>query len=239
MAADAANLPSAPAARDGNGQVLRGRTASFPPIALNEVPSRSFAANIVPPTTAPAQASTGTDVTTLKSSKGGFHIPSRVGETVGAAVRGLTKGSGAGQAAGISGFSLARKPNLRLGDNENQEDTDNTPKLFWRISPEGILMTSADSTRWHEAYPQNSDLHLKVLLTHSDQVWAGGNNGTLIHSWNAGVNWETMKVPDSGDITSISIDDGWQVKTSDGQTFVSLDHGKTWAPVQVKSGDRP
>jgi photosystem II stability/assembly factor-like uncharacterized protein len=96
-------------------------------------------------------------------------------------------------------------------------------------------MKSTDSTQWHEAYPQASDFQLKVVVPREgDQVWAGGNNGTIIHSWDGGVDWETLKVPDSGDITSITVDDGWQVKTSNGQTFVSQDHGKTWTPLDTQ-----
>ena len=135
-----------------------------------------------------------------------------------------------GGGGSISGFSSQRVASADLVGGEANAQT--APQF--RINPDGILMKSTDYTRWHQAYSgQSAELQLKVLLTKGDQVWAGGNNATLIHSWNAGVNWETLKVPDSGDITSITIDDGWQVKTSDGQTFVSQDHGKTWVPLQA------
>ena len=105
-------------------------------------------------------------------------------------------------------------------------------QLHWSISPEGVLRNSTDFTQWHEVNTQTPDIQFRVVVTRGDQVWAGGSKATLIHSWDGGVKWDTMKVPDAGDITQITIDDGWQVKTSNGQTFVSSDHGKTWVPLE-------
>ena len=109
----------------------------------------------------------------------------------------------------------------------------------WSISPDGKLLTSPDMTQWHEAYPQDQDLHFRVVVTEGHEIWAGGSRLTLIHSWD-GVQWEKLKVSDTGtgDITTIKIDDdNVQVKTSSGQTLVSPDHGKTWVP--LKQNEQP
>lgn len=110
--------------------------------------------------------------------------------------------------------------------------------LHWRVSSDGRLMNSPDLTQWHEAYPQDQFLRFKVVVSEGHEIWAGGSSLTLIHSWNGGQNWKKLDLgaagPGStGDITDISIDDGnVQVKTSNGQTLVSHDHGVTWVPLQ-------
>ncbi len=110
--------------------------------------------------------------------------------------------------------------------------------LHWRVSSDGRLMNSSDFTQWHEAYPQNQDLRFKVVVSEGHEIWAGGSHLTLVHSWNGGQNWKKLDVANAaagstGDITDISIDDGnVQVKTSNGQTLVSHDHGVTWVPLQ-------
>lgn len=105
----------------------------------------------------------------------------------------------------------------------------------WSISPDGKLMKSADRVEWHEAYPQDQDLRFRVVVTEGQhEIWAGGTHLTLIHSWDGGINWDKLNVSEgSGDITNIKIDDGAvQVKTSNGQTLVSNDNGKTWTPLK-------
>jgi hypothetical protein len=228
-------LPPAPAPQRVNGSAAGGRARTFPAIALGDVGSRAMAPEVVPPKTAPAAGSSASDTNLSKSNGFGYKLKSTISTAVNA-----VKKAGATQSGRVEGFSSRRLagPTFRPpanADNTDAEDatTAQGPSQF-RIGPDGILMKTTDYTKWHEAYPQSSDLHLKVVLPKGDQVWAGGNNGTLIHSWNAGVDWETMKVPDSGDITAIAVDDVWQVKTSNGQTFVSQDNGKTWVPLQTQ-----
>jgi hypothetical protein len=113
-----------------------------------------------------------------------------------------------------------------------------TESLHWKVSSDGRLMNSSDFTQWHEAYPQGQDLRFKVVVSEGHEIWAGGSHLTLVHSWNGGQNWKKLDVANAasastGDITDISIDDGnVQVKTSNGQTLVSHDHGVTWVPLQ-------
>jgi len=114
-------------------------------------------------------------------------------------------------------------------------------QLHWSISPDGKLIKSENRDQWHEAYTQDQDLQFRTVWTdpNGHEIWAGGSHLTIIHSWNGGVNWQKMKLDEaagSGDITNISIDDGnVQVKTSNGQTFVSHDKGVTWVPLKQPS----
>ncbi len=235
VSADAASaLPSAPIPQNTNGERAAGQTKpAFPAVTLDNVTRSAFAVNITPPNTT---TTTGpTDVTTLKTSKGLFKIPRKVG---GAVVQGIERAGAAGAAqppsvsSGFSSAAAMARPSFKVADSGSEAKAEARAQFHWRVI-NGTLMKSSDETQWHEAYPQDSELQFKVVLAEGHQVWAGGNNATLIHSWNAGVNWETLKVPDSasGDITAITVDDGWQVKTSNGQTFVSQDHGKTWVPL--------
>lgn len=231
VATDTNNLPQAPAARNTNGVASKAMGRSFPPIS-SDVESRSFAVNVTTPNTTAAPDAGPSEGTTLKTSNGFLRFPSKVGQKAGEVVREIQRaGVLGGQPSALAGSSVTKKP--RIGDDANAENAERIP--LFHINPDGILMKSTDYTRWHQAYPpQSSDLQFKVLVTSGEQVWAGGSNATLIHSWNGGVQWETLKVPDSGDITAITIDDGWEVKTSNGQTFVSQDHGRSWVPLQTQ-----
>lgn len=113
-------------------------------------------------------------------------------------------------------------------------------QLHWRVQ-DGKLVNSADLNQWHEAYPGQSDeIQFKVVQAQGHEVWAGGTNATLVHSWNGGVDWQKLSLGDaaSGDIEKISFSGGdVQVKTSNGQHLISRDGGKTWTP--LSSGANP
>jgi hypothetical protein len=107
-------------------------------------------------------------------------------------------------------------------------------QLHWRVQ-DGKLVNSSDLNQWHEAsYPQSDEIQFKVVQAQGHEVWAGGTNGTLVHSWDGGVDWQKLNLGDaaSGDIEKISLSGGdVQVKTSNGQHLISRDGGKTWAPL--------
>jgi hypothetical protein len=115
--------------------------------------------------------------------------------------------------------------------------TASSEPLHWRVQ-DGKLVNSADLNQWHEAYPQSDQIEFKVVQAQGHDVWAGGTNGTLVHSWDGGVDWQKFNVGDaaSGDIEKISLSGGdVQVKTSNGQHFISRDGGKTWAPLNSQA----
>lgn len=107
-------------------------------------------------------------------------------------------------------------------------------QLHWRVQ-DGKLVNSADLNQWHEAYtPQGDEIQFKVVQAQGHEIWAGGTNTTLVHSWNGGVNWQKLNLGSSasGDIEKISLSGGdVQVKTSNGQSLISRDGGKTWTPL--------
>jgi len=238
--------PSA-AAQESPEQETQASTTkmAFPAISASTIGSRAFAVDLATPTTTAASASAAQD-TTLKHSRF-FTVPRKVEKTV---VQGLEKagtalsvpnraGTGANAFSGAGSMAFDNGGSA-VGANENAFNvtsvinaTDAKPQtpVHWTIK-DGTLMKSTDAVQWHEAYPQPSGLQFKALATSGDQVWAGGSGGTIIHSWNSGVNWETIKVPDAADVNSITVDQVWLVKMSNGKVFASQDRGKTWASIQ-------
>jgi len=121
--------------------------------------------------------------------------------------------------------------------NARKAKTASSEQMHWRVQ-DGKLVNSADQSQWHEAYPQGDGIQFKVVQSQGHDVWAGGTNGTLVHSWDGGVDWQKLNLGDaaSGDIEKISLSGGdVQVKTSNGQHLISRDGGKTWAPLDPQS----
>jgi Putative zinc-finger len=220
---------------------------AFPAISASTIPSRAFAVDLASPAT--TAESTSAQDTTLKHSRF-FTVPRTVEKTVvqgiekaGTALSGPNRAaiggnafSGAGSMAfGNGGAAVGANPNAfnaASGINVTNVTNDKPQTLVHWIIKDGTLMKSTDAVQWHEAYPQPSGLQFKALATSGNQVWAGGSGGTIIHSSNSGVNWETIKVPDAADVNSITVDQVWLVKMSNGKVFASQDHGKTWASIQ-------
>ncbi|HEY6348029.1 MAG TPA: YCF48-related protein [Candidatus Angelobacter sp.] len=230
-------LPEAPSPKEAaTGQDAAQRRKNAPKLSTQNLVASAMDVPVTPPNTAAEQPSPPPDSTLAKSS--GF-MP-KLKSTLGPAVRTVistAKKAGAGkQSESVGGFSLARPgANLKIADADQGTGRTVSEQIHWSITPDGRLLQSTDVGQWHAAYPQGPDLQFRVVEPRGSEVWAGGNHGTLIHSWNAGVDWSKLNVPDSAtsDITGISIDgDNVQVKTSNGQTFVSTDHGKTWDPLQ-------
>jgi hypothetical protein len=129
---------------------------------------------------------------------------------------------------------------LGAGDAGSAGSQKMADQFYWKISPDGKLFKSDDLSQWHEAYPQAQELKLNVVVKNGSDIWAGGNRLTLIHSWDGGETWQKLAVaqPGTGDINDIKIgdsDNDVQVKTTNGQTFVSHDKGKTWVPLKQET----
>ena len=110
--------------------------------------------------------------------------------------------------------------------------------IAWTITA-GALQRSLDSGQsWQQAL--RADHPLLCYASHGDDVWAGGQAGTLFHSADSGVTWAQVQPSMQGqrlssDITHIDVtqmDAGGPAKivvsTSDDQIWSSADGGKTW-----------
>lgn len=225
-------LPPAPAPKAGAGGDRVQAQKSEPLITAGNVKDRAFNYNLQAPATGEPAASPAPDKNTLDSMNFAAKVTKKVKEGAKGA---MAKISGSQPPMASAFSSSMASPDLKSAE-ADQEAKQEAAQFHWRVTSDGILQKSSDLSHWHEAYPQGGDLQFRSFFTmgQGHQVWAGGNNGTLVHSWNGGVKWDTLKVPEANgsDITSISIDDGWQIKTSNGQTFVSHDQGKTWVPLK-------
>ncbi len=105
--------------------------------------------------------------------------------------------------------------------------------VTWAITA-GVLQRSLDSGQsWQEAL--RADRPLQCYASHDQDVWAGGQAGTLFHSADSGVTW--LQVQPSintllltSDITHIDVRGPAEVviSTSHHEFWSSADGGKTW-----------
>jgi hypothetical protein len=116
------------------------------------------------------------------------------------------------------------------------------PHVTWAITG-GVLQRSLDSGQsWQDGL--RADHPLLCYASHDDDVWTGGQAGTLFHSANGGVTWvqvqPSIKARQlSSDITHIEVrgdelrDDARRpaeiiLSTRDNEIWSSADGGKTW-----------
>lgn len=225
-------LPEAPQPKQNAARARK----SAPRISPDSLTASTMDMPIAPPQTAGAGAPSAADSNLAKTN--GFALrstKSTLSKAVDKTISTLKKAAGGRKPSISSETFSAASPSLtlNLADNDQENRRQTTIQVRWHITSDGRLLRSTDLSQWHEAYPQGPDVQFRVVEPRGSEVWAGGNHGTLIHSWNAGVDWSKLNVPDtSTDITAISIDgENVQVKTSNGKTFVSDDHGKTWVPL--------
>ena len=103
----------------------------------------------------------------------------------------------------------------------------------WAITA-GVLQRSLDSGQsWQEAL--RADHPLLCYASRDQDVWAGGQAGTLFHSADSGVTWLRVQpsirtLPLTSDITHIDVRGAAEVviSTSNHEIWSSADSGKTW-----------
>ncbi len=102
--------------------------------------------------------------------------------------------------------------------------------VSWKVVS-GKLIKSAGQSQWEEAYP-GAGFEFSFVTARGNDVWAGGSHASIIHSRDAGLTWETVRLGEAATGTIVSIMAGTlnvQVKTSDNQLWSSTDAGKTWS----------
>ena len=104
------------------------------------------------------------------------------------------------------------------------------PQIYWKIAG-GKLLKFGESGAWAEAYPADGGIEFSTFTARGAEIWAGGRDAALIHSRDSGTTWEriTLGAAASGTITKIEAGAlSVQVKSSSGQSWLSLDGGKSW-----------
>jgi hypothetical protein len=113
--------------------------------------------------------------------------------------------------------------------------------VTWTVTA-GVLQRSLDSGQsWQNAL--RSDHPLLCYASHDEDVWTGGQAGTLFHSGNSGITWVQVQPSIKGralssDITHIDLREDVRgdvrgpaeivVSTSNNEIWSSADGGKTW-----------
>jgi len=100
----------------------------------------------------------------------------------------------------------------------------------WRISS-GRLVRPGEAGSWVEACLGAAPVTVTTFATHGIELWVGCTNAALLHSRDGGATCEqvTLGASASGAITRIEVRGVVvQVKSSSGQSWSSLDSGKTW-----------
>jgi hypothetical protein len=99
----------------------------------------------------------------------------------------------------------------------------------WKVAG-GRLFKKGEAGSWIEAYSAES-IEFATFTAHGTDVWAGGHDAALIHSNDGGTTWEriTLGSAASGIIVKIEAKGpNVQVVSSSGQSWTSVDGGKTW-----------
>ena len=105
----------------------------------------------------------------------------------------------------------------------------NSEPTQWRVAG-GKLIKADGQSQWEDAYPA-AGIEFASVNARGKDVWAGGSHAFLLHSHDAGVTWEVVKLGDTANGTIVGIIAGAfnvQVKTSENQLWLSADGGKNW-----------
>jgi hypothetical protein len=114
-----------------------------------------------------------------------------------------------------------------LGISSYKSSADSGP-TEWRVA--GGKLIKYGQSQWEDAYPA-AGIEFASVNARGKDVWAGGSHAFLLHSHDAGVTWEVVKLGDTANGTIVGIIAGAfnvQVKTSENQLWLSADGGKTW-----------
>ncbi len=105
--------------------------------------------------------------------------------------------------------------------------------MIWTIAA-GVLQRSLDGGQSWETGAR-AEHPLLCYANRGQEMWAGGQAGTLLHSTDGGTTWSVISVafkgqPLSSDITHIDVMGPVQIviATANHETWISADSGTTW-----------
>jgi hypothetical protein len=237
-----------PAVASAEGQ--QNATSPVSPQATTKAAAPEPLEKSAPPRTAPARAGKALVHTTLAgNAKDQAPVapeagpaPQPTGSQAADVIAGMTSGlvpairpqssfaeSESGEARGLqkSGPALYGKPQMAMR-------ASGVPKPRWRVGPEGHLERSVAPEEWGRVLA-DQPVAFRAVAVVGNSVWAGGDGGTLFHSFDRGEHWSKVTLATNssvgtGAIVSIRFDDSQHgvIVTSGGTNWVTSDGGVTW-----------
>ena len=103
-------------------------------------------------------------------------------------------------------------------------------RLEWRVSPNGDVQRSLDSGKAWQIVSVAEGSSFRAITAVGNDIWVGGNAGTLYHSADAGQSWTKIDPVSSDDITHLEFSDPQNglLNTANGQIWSTSDGGRTW-----------
>ena len=105
----------------------------------------------------------------------------------------------------------------------------------WSLSPNGLAQRSFDSGKSWQTVTVENGLVFKAVNSVGDNVWLGGDAGSLYHSADAGQSWSKVEPTSGGEklisnITRIEFSDSQNgfLVTGDGHVWSTSNAGKDW-----------
>lgn len=135
-------------------------------------------------------------------------------------------------AATVPALAVSRTNGMLLGRNVTSLST-LKPVTTWKLTS-GVLQGSADGgTSWQTSLQTNQAI--LCFKPRGQEIWAGGQSGTLMHSTDNGATWNAVPVSYQGqslnsDIVTIDVPGPAQIilTTANHEVWSSNDAGKTW-----------
>jgi hypothetical protein len=109
------------------------------------------------------------------------------------------------------------------------------PATIWSVSPEGKVQRSQDGSKTFQSVEVARGTKFQAVAASGDDVWAGGVDGALFHSADAGATWTQVAITANGTavnetISAIQLHDSQHlaVTTASGSVWASEDAGQHW-----------
>lgn len=105
-------------------------------------------------------------------------------------------------------------------------------QVDWALSPAGEVRRSIDAGKTWQIVPVGETSRFLAVAAVHDDVWVGGNSGTLYHSGDAGQSWTKLTPVSADDITHIQFSDPQNglLNTANGEVWSTSDGGRSWHP---------
>ena len=109
------------------------------------------------------------------------------------------------------------------------------PAAIWSISTDGKVQRSTNNGKSYEAFDVSPGIGFRAIAALGNDVWAGGADGALFHSADAGTSWSRISIHFKGGIVTETIaaillhdPQHLTVYTVSDVQYVSKDGGEHW-----------